>query len=306
MLRAVGRAVGAGVGPGTVQESFSTVRPKPTSIRPVSSTPSSFVNLPVSATSSAASSRPSSSLFVQEDDWENVEAVVEEEEINGVRQFSQRYVFGPVPSKEEVETAVSALQQALLPVTFSKTAARFPSIPEKDEKDEMTSVTVTHHSSSANLELEWIESTLQFYNPEEAHSQGHDHVLNALHLLKINPSVQRMVTSLSSDKAVWNAVMNNEVVKELRESFHAAESNQLETYGDGPQVATQFLKWILDNTKKKMAELIEKIMKLVTDLLQSQEKEKAMDIFEDTLRSSLMLSIMVLVVVVVTRVQGLK
>lgn len=30
--------------------------------------------------------------------------------------------------------------------------------------------------------------------------------------------VQRMVISLSSDKAVWDAVMNNEVVRELRES----------------------------------------------------------------------------------------
>jgi hypothetical protein len=30
-----------------------------------------------------------------------------------------------------------------------------------------------------------------------------------------------MVISLSSDKAVWDAVMNNEVVRELRESYFA-------------------------------------------------------------------------------------
>lgn len=30
-----------------------------------------------------------------------------------------------------------------------------------------------------------------------------------------------MVISLSSDRAVWDAVMNNEVVRELRESFYA-------------------------------------------------------------------------------------
>lgn len=29
-----------------------------------------------------------------------------------------------------------------------------------------------------------------------------------------------MVASLSSDKAVWDAVMNNEAVKELKESFY--------------------------------------------------------------------------------------
>lgn len=32
-----------------------------------------------------------------------------------------------------------------------------------------------------------------------------------------------MVISLSSDNTVWDAVLNNEVVKELRESFYAGE-----------------------------------------------------------------------------------
>ncbi|KDO38100.1 hypothetical protein CISIN_1g035288mg [Citrus sinensis] len=35
------------------------------------------------------------------------------------------------------------------------------------------------------------------------------------------PLFQRMVISLSSDKAVWNAVLNNEAVQELKESFNA-------------------------------------------------------------------------------------
>lgn len=30
---------------------------------------------------------------------------------------------------------------------------------------------------------------------------------------------QKMVKSLSSDKAVWDAILNNEAVRELRESF---------------------------------------------------------------------------------------
>lgn len=37
--------------------------------------------------------------------------------------------------------------------------------------------------------------------------------------------VQRMVLSLSSDKTVWDAVMNNEVVRELRESYYAGFVN---------------------------------------------------------------------------------
>lgn len=35
------------------------------------------------------------------------------------------------------------------------------------------------------------------------------------------PLFQRMVISLSSDKDVWNAVLNNEAVRELKESFNA-------------------------------------------------------------------------------------
>lgn len=37
--------------------------------------------------------------------------------------------------------------------------------------------------------------------------------------------MQRMVLSLSSDKTVWDAVMNNEVVRELRESYYAGFVN---------------------------------------------------------------------------------
>lgn len=32
--------------------------------------------------------------------------------------------------------------------------------------------------------------------------------------------MQRMVISLSSDKAVWDAVMNNEVVREIKEMYN--------------------------------------------------------------------------------------
>jgi len=32
--------------------------------------------------------------------------------------------------------------------------------------------------------------------------------------------VQRMVISLSSDKAVWDAILNNEAVREIREKYH--------------------------------------------------------------------------------------
>lgn len=102
MLRAAGRAVGAGIGPGAV----STVKPKPTGFLSV---PSSSVTLPVSVTSTSASRRLAS-RFVDEDDWEDIQEEEEDAGI-GIPGFSQHHVFGTVPSKEEVETALSTLQQ---------------------------------------------------------------------------------------------------------------------------------------------------------------------------------------------------
>lgn len=37
--------------------------------------------------------------------------------------------------------------------------------------------------------------------------------------MKEFPTSQRMVVSLSSDKAVWDAVLNNEAVREIRDSY---------------------------------------------------------------------------------------
>lgn len=46
-------------------------------------------------------------------------------------------------------------------------------------------------------------------------------IFDYTHFKNCNFSAQRMVMSLSSDKAVWDAVMNNEVVRELRETYYA-------------------------------------------------------------------------------------
>jgi hypothetical protein len=46
----------------------------------------------------------------------------------------------------------------------------------------------------------------------------HEQFVSALTLLTLS-SMQKMVMSLSCDRAVWDAVMNNEAVQEFRRSF---------------------------------------------------------------------------------------
>ncbi|CAM8900584.1 unnamed protein product [Rhodiola kirilowii] len=116
-----------------------------------------------------------------------------------------------------------------------------------------------------------------------------------------------MVISLSSDPAVvWNAVLNNEVVQELRQSISPGDNNSiasLETDSEDSEAAASILKWILDNTKAKVMEIIEMINKLVNDMFQPLEghDKPSTDPFEEKLRYSLMLTVVVLLIVAVAR-----
>jgi hypothetical protein len=77
--------------------------------------------------------------------------------------------------------------------------------------------------------------------------------------------------------------------------------------GEETNSALNFVKWIFDNTRARVVEVIETVTKLVNELFKPPADEKTSagdkDPFEDKLRSSFLLSIMVLLVVVVTRVQ---
>ncbi|KAG1359267.1 hypothetical protein COCNU_08G007130 [Cocos nucifera] len=188
-----------------------------------------------------------------------------------------------------------------------------------------------------------MEHALQFNSLEAFKSQGGEKIFNAFDLLQSNPSVQRMVVSLSSDKAVWEAVMRNRAVQELKKSFSAGfqfttfddmllgigsplvlsvpsdaylvqyarkhsalvsfGSTEQQRFSGDPDIITKILGWILENTMTKIVDFIDKITKLVNELFHPGEREKDMEVFDDLLRSSFMLSVMVLIVVVVTRIQ---
>nr|GFC60158.1 hypothetical protein [Tanacetum cinerariifolium] len=117
-----------------------------------------------------------------------------------------------------------------------------------------------------------------------------------------------MVMSLSSDKAVWNAIMNNDAVREIREAVTEGTSI---SEGSGDSVkdtnpVIQVLRWMFVNTKDKVIEVVEKITKIVNELVQHMNKGKTdtnggIDLFQEKLRSSFFLSIMVLLIVVVSR-----
>ncbi|KAL0403052.1 UNVERIFIED_CONTAM: hypothetical protein Sradi_1946000 [Sesamum radiatum] len=200
---------------------------------------SSMINFP---TSGAAAPSWGASPAPHDSEWECVDA----SEDGRASVFYEDLVFGTVPSRDEVQHAVSALQQ----YAFS-----------------------------------W----------------------SVVHL---NLLIQRMVVSLSSDKAVWDAVLNNEMVKELRGSITQADNLLGESPDkdrDGSSPVKDILSWVLIHAKAKMMQLINTITKLVNEAFHPQNGEKKgenTDGLEGKLKTSLFLSIVVLLIVVITRVQN--
>eukprot|EP00257_Ricinus_communis_P024326 XP_015584506.1 uncharacterized protein LOC8265826 [Ricinus communis] len=171
-------------------------------------------------------------------------------------------VFGPVPSQFEVETAIASLQNFMQGV-----------------------------SSSGLLRV----------------SHGYERVADAFHLLQKDPIVKRLVLSLSSDKALWNAVMNNEMLQQLRGSCLAsAEKSRIQGCNqETDDVCTIMLSWIMNMTKARVTELIQNFQSLMSEIFQPPEKGKPAEEsreVDDKIRSSLLLSVVILLIVVVARV----
>lgn len=185
-------------------------------------------------------------------------------------------VFGSVPSQSEVQSAITALLNFMLGI------------------------------NSSQSELQWLQKLLDSCVTRKLLSYGHRKVYDAFQLLQTDPSVQRLVLSLSSDKALWDAVTNNELVKRLREP---PVSGLPQNSNTEPDVAACIIEWIMEMTKAKVMELIEKFQSLVNEVFLPRETKgknpeaENKNEFEEIVRSSLLLSIVTLLIVVVARFQ---
>ncbi|KAK4351168.1 hypothetical protein RND71_030481 [Anisodus tanguticus] len=188
----------------------------------------------------------------------------------------------------------------------------------EDTTDELTSsINLTREVlSSSGSVSDWIEPSMHICNSKLLQSYGSSRVYDAFHLLQTEPSIQKMVISLSSDKAVWDAFLNNEAVREIRDSLKPVDAadnglparSSEEGFDKSDSDGTiDIISWIVVNTKGKMMEIVEKIIDVVNEWFQPPEKEKTSegntDSFDEKLRTSFFLSVVVLLVVVVARAQ---
>ncbi|KAJ0970631.1 hypothetical protein J5N97_018590 [Dioscorea zingiberensis] len=230
-------------------------------------------------------------------DWDIVDDL--EAKDDDKSKFYNEYVFGLPPSVAEAEDAVSTIKQIFIPDRIAQ--VREDGTQSSDKESVVNDA--TNGSHSANSDSDWIEPTLQITSFNGLKVAGHPEIINAFHQLHANEALQRMVVSLSVDKAVWDAIMKNKVVKELKNSFSEADSVEPQNSDDHPcpDAPGGVLKWIVNNTKARIMEVFHKITELVGNLFHSHQKN--LKGFDKELSASFMITVMALIIIVVNRIK---
>ncbi|XP_066322262.1 uncharacterized protein [Miscanthus floridulus] len=227
----------------------------------------------------------------EEGDWEEVVAgapgtgeMEEEDE-------EYRVVFWSPPTIDEVTGAVTSIQEVF----------ENPLGQDSDTTDRQRALlsASVHSSGNSSGSDDWIEPAAYVLNSTALLSREHRNVLDAFRLLQKDPTVQKMVLSLSCDKAVWNAVMNNEAVQDFRRSLHDGKENDKKGNTDGP---AEVLKWILESAQAKIVEFFENVMKIISMLIHPEEDEDKPDAYSDAVKVSFMLTVFVFTVVAIARI----
>ncbi|XP_027112950.1 uncharacterized protein [Coffea arabica] len=184
-------------------------------------------------------------------------------------------VFGPAPSRLEVEKAMTDLQRFL-------------------------------HGEEAKSNFRWLQPIVYPSDSRMLQSPGYRRIQDAFGMLQREPSVQNLVASISCDKAVWDAILNNRAVQDLGGSISAEQRTQASS--EQADIASLIFKWILEFTISKIMDVVEKIGLMMAELFIPGDKEKPTseltDLVEEKIRSSLLLSVVILLIVVVTRNNG--
>lgn len=235
-----------------------------------------------------------------------------EEETNndnfGHHPFRDRVVFGAAPTIEEVEEAVSDLQgslaQSILYPSGSQghESSSLPTAVQKNGGSIEVSQCSDSESESSKSVVDWIEPELYLYNHEVVQQLRQNDVLDAFRLLQRNHTVREMVISLVSDKAIWDALLKNEKVVEFRELLHKGETKLQEiTEGsdENPADKPNWFSQAVQSAKLKVVEIINHILGFADKKIFSENDGEILD---RTVKSSLMLAVVVLLVVLVKRV----
>ncbi|KAH6812177.1 hypothetical protein C2S51_025939 [Perilla frutescens var. frutescens] len=187
-------------------------------------------------------------------------------------------IFGPVPSRAEVENAILELQRFMEGV-----------------------------STTNKPEVEGFHGQLGFHQ-----YPGFIKFSDAFAMMQAEPPLQSLVVSISCDKAVWESILSNKAVDDLRGSLAAAaaagkEEKQVRCSTNECELAEIIWRWIIGFTKSKAIEMVEKFVSVVSEMFKhapcrdDEPTSELHHLLDQKIRSSLLLSIIILLIVVVSR-----
>ncbi|MCD7463440.1 hypothetical protein HAX54_050580 [Datura stramonium] len=191
--------------------------------------------------------------------------------------------FGSVPSSWEVEKALSDLQSFMNECCYA---------PKED--------------------INWLELMLNPHQSTLLKSPGYARFYDAFHMLQNEPSIQRLVCSIARDKAVWEAMTSNKAVQKLQGSLICAAKEEESQSSTGESIGSLIVRWIMGITTSRIAELIQSFGSLLSEMIneifgptnKGKPTSELSDLLEEKIRSSFLLSVVLLLIVVVTRTQG--
>ncbi|KAL9683300.1 hypothetical protein QQ045_015120 [Rhodiola kirilowii] len=233
----------------------------------------------------------------------------------------QGRIFGAVPSELEAKSALTELHneeswrgekmEAKSEASCDTVQGRiFGAVPSESEaKSALTELhNYTTGISSPGTILDRFQHMLLGYHPTVVQSDGYRKVRTALSFLHSDSSFQRVVVSLSCDKVLWNAVMNNKEVVKMKERLlpvHVLNMSMPKSCAEEPDLALRILKWILELTKTKILELIESFKSLVNAVFQAHYGGdlSANALMEENIASSILLCIFNLLIIILARAQ---
>ncbi|KAG6575228.1 hypothetical protein SDJN03_25872, partial [Cucurbita argyrosperma subsp. sororia] len=195
-----------------------------------------------------------------------------------------KFDLGPVPSRAEVDAAVTALQSLL-----------------------------QEYFSIESLS-KWLQPLVNSYDSSILHSRGYQLLCKGFQWLLTDPTlkdrrfIQGLVVSLCLDKNVWDAIKNNGIVEKLQELPSSEGGNgNLGSSKPGADIGSVILSWILQMSLTKIWELVQNFVVLLNNafLFPGKEKLKAekREEIDEKIQSSFVLSLIIMLIVVVSRVQ---
>ncbi|KAF3453558.1 hypothetical protein FNV43_RR03998 [Rhamnella rubrinervis] len=238
------------------------------------------------------------------DDWEFADG---DELVMSAGEPMPRVVFGGVPSFQEAKEATAELKDALDKVYLS--SPKSSGSAEQVTTDQVAGMSLFSHTDSETKSCLIFEKNSSDSTPK--------HALQAFKFLSGSTEAQSVVASIACDPNVWNAVMQNSVLKQFIDSqqtvdefqdpaspkkFEEDLSDDSSQSGDS---GNGFMKNMLQNIKFRVMNMVNNVSSFLHDIFEPSSDcngDTKSTFIDRNQKTVLGLAVLVIMVVVLKRI----